>query len=332
MIQLMKNNLNEIWTKQYDLGGNHIERQQIQLNNGLICFVGTISISGSRLFQIQINKGIPFEDNYLKRFHGVEVRMISGGNDFKYISIILSDTELLDVFSMFIEDLVEALEQLTDENEVPNCVNRKISNWARLFAKLSGQLLSREVQRGLFGELTILFDILKFSPDHVKCITSWTGPEGSNQDFSNDSTALEVKTTKATAPSVNISNELQLDWTVLSNLYLAVIHVDEINYGSDTLEKLIVQIKEQINNQPNLLLLFDDKLDRAGIQIGEETNYNKISYVIRSKKFYRIKDGFPVLINSTINESAIHNVKYQIDVSSIEDFETDFETIKKDFI
>lgn len=328
----MKNNLNEIWIKQYDAGGKHIERQQIQLKNGLICFVGTISVSGSRLFQIQINKRIPFEDNYLKRFHGVEVRMISGSNDFKYISIILSDTELLDVFSMFIEDLVEALEDLTDEMDIPNCVNRKISNWARLFAKLSGQLLSREVLRGLYGELTVLLDILKFSHDHVKCIGSWTGPEGTNQDFSNGSTALEVKTTKATAPSVNISNELQLDWTVLSNLYLAVIHVDEINNGSDTLEKLIVQIKERISNQQNLLMLFDDKLDRAGIPLGEEANYNKIGYVIRSKKFYRVQDGFPVLINSTINEPAIHNVKYQIDVSSFVDFETDFETIKKDFI
>ena len=332
MIRQMKNNLNEIWTKQYDAGGIHIERQQIQLKNGLICFVGTISVSGSRLFQIQINKRIPFEDNYLKRFHGIEVRMISAGNEFKYISIILSDTELLDVFSMFIEDLVKALEDLTDEIDVPNCVNRKISNWARLFAKLSGQLLSREVQRGLYGELAVLFDILKFSHDHVKCIGSWTGPEGTNQDFSNGSTALEVKTTKATAPSVNISNELQLDWTTLSNLYLTVIHVDEINNGSDTLEKLIVQIKERISNQPNLLMLFDDKLDRAGIPLGEEANYNKIGYVIRSKKFYRIQDGFPVLINSTINEPAIHNVKYQIDVSFFEDFETDFETIKKDFI
>jgi hypothetical protein len=79
-------------------------------------------------------------------------------------------------------------------------------------------------------------------------------------------------------------------------------------------------------------MLFDDKLDRAGIPSGEEVNYNKIGYVIRSNKFYRIQDGFPVLINSTIEEPAIHNVKYQIDVSSFEDFETDFETIKKNFI
>jgi len=332
MIRQMKNNLNEIWKKQYDTGGNHIERQQIQLKNGLICFVGTISVSDSRLFQIRISKRIPFEDNYLKRFHGVEVRVILEDSEFKYISIILSDTELMDVFSMFIEDLVEALDNLTVEIDVPNCVSEKISNWAKLFAKLSGQLLSIEEQRGLYGELTVLFDILNISHDHVKCIGSWTGPEGTNQDFSNDSTALEVKTTKATAPSVNISNELQLDWTVLSNLFLAVIHVDEINNGSFSLEKLIIQIKELINNQPNLLTLFEGKLDRFGIPLGEEVNYNKIGYVIRSKKFYRIQNGFPVIINSTLNEPAIHNVKYQIDVSSFEDFETDFETIKKGFI
>lgn len=328
----MKNNLNEIWEKQFDSENKQIVRDLLQLKNGIICHVGTISASGSRLFQIQIKNSILFNEKYLKRFHGVEVRVIPKDDELKEISIILSDPDLIDIFSMFIEDLIIELERINSESEVPLCVNSKINNWARLFAKISGLLLSRESQRGLYGELLILFDILKFSPDHVKCIGSWTGPEGTNQDFSNDASALEIKTTKATAPSINISSELQLDWTILSNLFLGVVHVDEINNGKETLESVILAIKSRIKNNSNLLFLFEDKLEKVGIPVGEEINYNKIGYVIRSKKFYRIDEGFPVLINSNINQPEIHNVKYQLDVSSFDSFYTDFETIKKEFI
>jgi hypothetical protein len=65
--------------------------------------------------------------------------------------------------------------------------------------------------------------LLNRSNDFVKIISSWTGPDGSNQDFSNGLTAVEVKSSKATKPTVNIASELQLDWTVLDNLYLHVI-------------------------------------------------------------------------------------------------------------
>ncbi len=329
----MRIEFKKIWDNLSSDKNSIVERKTIITDHGLNIHLGSIGPTNSLMFQLELDKTIDIEKSYLKRFHGVEIRVIESSNiGKKDLTVILSDYDLIDVFVMFLEDLIQDIECLEEERNIPFVLNTKVNYWCRLFARISGEYLSKERQRGLYGELFILNDLLKLTSDHLNCISSWTGPEGSNQDFSNDSTALEVKTTKATTPSVNISNELQLDWTVLSNLYLAVIHVDEINNGSETLEKLIVQIKGRINNLPNLFMLFDDKLDRAGIPLGEETNYNKIGYVIRSKKFYRIQDGFPVLINSTINEPAIHNVKYQIDVSSIEDFETDFETIKKDFI
>ena len=150
---------------------------------------------------------------------------------------------------------------------------------------------------------------------------SWTGPSGSNQDFSNKLSAVEVKTSKATNPTVKIASELQLDWTVLESLFLYVIHLDEISNGIDTLCKLIEEIKQKISYQNELLRLFEEKLDLVGIRLGEETLYDDTGYIIRSKKGYEVKEGFPALINSTINNDAIHNVKYQIDLIACEPFE-----------
>lgn len=332
MIHQMKTNIKDIWKRQFELKNNQIVRETLHLKNDMICYIGTISASGSKLFQIQLIDSIKINDKFLKRFHGVEVRIISEKKGFNEITIILSDLDLTDIFSMFIEDLIAELENLENATDAPLCVNAKINNWARLFAKISGQILSLERQRGLFGELTVLFDLLKYSSDYVKCFCSWTGPEGTNQDFSNEASALEIKTTKATSPTVNISNELQLDWTVLSNLYLGVIHVDELNNGEETLEKVIGNIKNRIKNYTNLIMLFEDKLEKTGIPAGEEKIYNKIGFVIRSKMFYKVEQGFPVLINSVINNTSIHHVKYQLDVSSIDSFSTDFETIKNSFI
>ena len=180
---------------------------------------------------------------------------------------------------------------------------------------------SKERQRGLYGELTFLNTLLGRSSDFVKTIVSWTGPEGSNQDFSNELSAVEVKSSKATKPSLYIASELQLDWTKLDSLFLCVIHVDEISNGVDTLKKLIEEIKQKVSNHPNLLKLFEEKLDRVGIPEGEEKHYDDFGFIIRSKRAYKVEDGFPALTRDILNNYAIHNVKYQIDLTACESFE-----------
>lgn len=315
------NDLKSIWELQNESVGKSVVRDLIALNNGVICYAGFIQASLNKIFQIEIDKSVSIHKNYLKRFHGVEIRILDSKLEKKDITIILSDNDLLDVFILFLEDLIRSLKALTDENEIPLILNQKVEYWGKLFARIKGELLSKERQRGLFGELTFLNTLLKESSNHIESIMSWTGPSGSNQDFSNKLSAVEVKTSKATNPTVKIASELQLDWTVLESLFLYVIHLDEISNGIDTLCKLIEEIKQKISYQNELLRLFEEKLDLVGIRFGEETLYDDTGYIIRSKKGYEVKEGFPALINSTINNDAIHNVKYQIDLIACEPFE-----------
>lgn len=323
----MKTNLNEIWARQERNSSSLTTREQISIDGSIVCFAGRIGVSNAKMLQIEIDKKVPIHKNYLKRFHGVEIRVLKSPRDKMDITIILSDNDLLDVFILFIEDLINGLEAIDNQNDVPLIVNQKVSYWGKLFARINSELLTKERQRGLYGELLFLNTLFKRSANHTKCILSWTGPEGSNQDFSNELAAIEVKTSKATKPSVNIANELQLDWTVLDSLFLYVVHLDEISNGTDTLCKLIEEIKGQISHQNELLRSFEEKLDLIGIPLGGETHYDDIGYIIRSEKAYKVLEGFPVLTNTTINNSAIHNVKYQIDLIACGPFETEPETV-----
>ena len=324
----MKTNFKDIWSSQESETDTLTTREQVSINGSFDCFIGRIGVSNAKMFQIEIDKTILIHKNYLKRFHGVEIRVLElDNNNNKNITIILSDNDLLDVFILFIRDLINGLENIVNENDIPLILNQKVSYWGKLFAKIKGELLSKERQRGLFGELTFLNTLLKKSSNQIESIMSWTGPSGSNQDFSNKLLAVEVKTTKATNPTVKIASELQLDWTVLDSLFLYVIHLDEISNGIDTLCKLIEEIKEKISYQNELLRLFEEKLELVGIPLGEETHYDETGYIIRSEKAYEVKEGFPALINSIINNDAIHNVKYRIDLIACEPFEFENESL-----
>ena len=321
------NNIKDICINQEVNSGSITLREHFAVNEGFDCFVGRIGASNAKMFQIELDKSTSIHKNYLKRFHGVEIRVLDSKKGKKNITIILSDNDLMDVFLLFLEDLIRSLETINDENNIPLILNEKVGYWGKLFAKIKGELLSKERQRGLYGELTFLNTLLNRSSDFVKTISSWTGPEGSNQDFSNGLSAVEVKSSKATKPTVKIASELQLDWTILDNLYLHVIHLDELINGPDSLKKLIEVIKQKVEKHPNLLRLFEEKLDLVGISFGEEKHYNEVGFIIRSQRAYEVQNGFPVLINDTINNDAIHNVKYQIDLTALEPFETELETV-----
>lgn len=175
-------------------------------------------------------------------------------------------------------------------------------------------------------------ELIARSSQPMECLLSWTGPLGANQDFSNHESAIEVKTSKATSPSINVSNELQLDSSVVDSLWLCVIHVDDINNGPNTLSRLIAEIKGQLEKDSRMLGLFDEKLEKIGIPVGGGENYAGTGFVIRSKNMYSVRGAFPAITNMTLNNPAIHNVSYQIEIAALEPFRIDVEDNLNHFI
>ena len=120
----MKTNFKDIWTRQERDSGSLTRREPVSINCPIDCFIGSIGASNAKMFQIEINKEVLIHKNYLKRFHGVEIRVLEFNRDKKDITIILSDNDLLDVFILFLQDLISGLEISTNENEIPLIVNQ----------------------------------------------------------------------------------------------------------------------------------------------------------------------------------------------------------------
>ena len=148
----MTNDIKFIWDNLELDSGSHTTRKPISVA-GLNCFVGRIGAYNAKMFQIEIDKSISVPKNYLKRFYGVEIRVIDNTIKKKDVTIILSDNDLFDVFILFIKDLMNSLELISDDNDVILILNKRVDYWGKLFAQIKGKILSKEKQRGLYGEL-----------------------------------------------------------------------------------------------------------------------------------------------------------------------------------
>lgn len=324
--------LTQIWTDQESTSGKNVVKKQIDSIPALNCYIGLIGGTGARMFQLEMNITKSVHENFLRKFRGVEIQAIPLSNFKTEYTIILLDKELTEIFTMFIDDIIEKLSQVTESQQALTIINQRVNHWKMLFSRASGELLSFEKQRGLFGELYFLRLLLQNSSNYYEIIQSWRGAESSNQDFAKEKIAVEIKTTKANNLSVYISNEQQLDYTAWENLFLGLFSVTETTGRLNSLTGIIDEIKGLFNHDLELVREFETRLENAGVSREMIENYNDISYSVNNMKFFHIQDGFPVILRGNLQNDSIYNVKYQIDLSSCSSFEIPEEAVFKFFI
>lgn len=320
--------IKEIWNslKGSDCHSVGMRSQVLEYEGKVNCILGFIPITGIKVFQLEIEKDIKIERNWLKKFRGSEIQILPSKNA-NLFSILLLDSSLDDIFILFIEDIINSLKETSDSIEAIKLITSKVGYWKKLFARATGELLSAEKQRGLFGELFFLSLLLQNSSNHQEALHSWRGAESANQDFARNGNSVEIKTSKANNPSVHISNEQQLDFTAWDHLFLGLISVDETTGNQNSLASIIEEIKDLINHDPRLTEEFEIKLEHAGVSGDMIESYNEISYSINNVRFFKIQDGFPVILRGNIISDAIYNVKYQIDIASCGSFESQEEDV-----
>lgn len=313
--------LKQIWLNQESSSGKSVVKKRIESITSLNCFIGLIGATGARMFQMDLHPSVQVHSNFLRKFRGVEIQAIPFSPSHTEYTIILLEKELTEIFTMFIDDIVEKLTLIEESQQALTVINQRVNYWRKLFARVTGELLSAGEQRGLFGELYFLRIILKKSAKHKEVMHSWRGSESANQDFARNGNAVEIKTTKANNPSIHISNEMQLDFTVWDRLFLGVISVTETTGNQNSLTGIIKKIRELIDHDSDLIQEFETKLEHAGIGREMIDSYNGISYSAISSKYYLVQDEFPVILKGNLISEAIYEVKYQIDISSCSSFE-----------
>ncbi len=72
-----------MWTNQNLDPRSLTTREKIIIDGVGVCYVGRIGVSNAKMFQIEITKNVPIHQNYLKRFHGVEIRVLDNTDNKK---------------------------------------------------------------------------------------------------------------------------------------------------------------------------------------------------------------------------------------------------------
>jgi hypothetical protein len=252
--------------------------------------------------------------------------------EFFYLSILLLNPDHQEVFSVFCEDLVMEINNLTNEKKIVQQLLNQLEKWISLFDKASFSGLSPEEQRGLYGELFFMRRWINASGNLLRCVKSWTGPEKQIRDFQLNDWGLEVKTTHGkNHQKVHISSERQLDTTNLKNLFLFHLSLEEQQRNGETLNQIVNYITETLQGDISALRDFRTKLILAGYYHHHTAKYDDLGYQIRNQSYYQIRDTFPRIEESEVRRG-VGDVKYSIILSECTNYITDelsvFEIIK----
>ena len=228
----------------------------------------------------------------------------------------LSNTEYIDVFFIFIQDLANSIKN-QKKGEVLEGIFIKTEIWSELLGSFIKQTSDSKIQ-GLFGELKFIENFSKHF-GLKKMINSWQGNKALH-DFEIDSNSFEVKT--STTEIITISNDRQLKISK-SNLYLYYLKLKKItgNSKAENASNLVKKIEENIDG--SILADFRTKLGEIGYNSDE---FERLGFEIIDERLYTVNNKFPKI---TINElnSSITEVRYKINLSELGEFKTNLEKI-----
>ncbi|MFN9998700.1 MAG: PD-(D/E)XK motif protein, partial [bacterium] len=139
-------NIKSIWDN-HKPTGDIIIKSRIDEIPHLNCFAATNHITKQHLYIMAVanNVTIPELKNY--RFKGVEIyTLLSDIENTIELYIYLLDNDLEDIFSLFIQNILEEIEKSVTESEAIKTTLNVVSKWKKLFDKINIDGLSLEHQ------------------------------------------------------------------------------------------------------------------------------------------------------------------------------------------
>lgn len=257
----------------------------------------------------------------------VDAKLLHDTNAIKIQNVTLDNHKALafsytqspynNIFSRLCFDMLESSRNEQGDGMYLKLVQRYIA-WYNMFTGKKSDVLTKEQQKGLCGELLYLEQKIA-ERNAIEALVAWQGPHGADQDFVFADSWAEIKSVKLSATSITISSleQLQLE----SPGTLVVYKLEDTNAEDQeqfSLHMLVERITRTISNSVDAVLLFNEKLYFAGYD-PEEESYQQTFFKIREKFVYSVIDDFPRLtqINTPV---AIVGAKYQIDLAAINEY------------
>jgi hypothetical protein len=316
-------NIKSIWETQKPTG-EIIIKTRIEDIPHLNCYAATNHITGQHLYIMSVSKNIEIPELKNYRFKGVEIFPVET-DDSCELNIYLLDNDLKDIFSLFIQNILEDIAESVTENEAMTKTLNVISKWKKLFDKINFNGLSIEQQKGLIGELLFINHLLDQRKSSRTILNAWTGPDFEDKDFLFRGTGIEIKLTSSKYPKIKITNEGQLDAQNLTELFLILYTAEDVKDNGFTLNSLISQTQEKLSTNIDELKFFNERLMLLGYFEEDKEHYNKM-YSLKKSHSYSVSAEFPKIIKSQL-PIGVYNTSYFIELSAVENFTVEMEEI-----
>lgn len=247
---------------------------------------------------------------------------VAGENDKQHsvLRLRLEDNRFSSMFSSLCDNIVNSVEQATDELMAVRMFADRLARWQQFLERVGSDILSDEAQTGLFAELWFLRYLLE-NRQVSSPVLAWSGPDGAAQDFQINGLAVEVKATGQTSPQViRVSNERQLDES--GTTMLVMLHSSwDVRHGSThTLPDIIENIRLLVADSPEQRESFDLKLIGAGYADDQQEHYVQTAYTLLKESVFLVREGFPRL-KSELLPPGVTDVKYSVSLSACRPFE-----------
>jgi hypothetical protein len=330
-LKIMKTKIEDIWKnfEEEDLSKSGIILKRYSAEIIPDCFISMRMPEKVKSIAFRISKqDIDISD--LKDLNEIKTEIIPDESyKGKYLILIsLLDDSLSSIFAVLSEDLYNSVFLLESEHDFIQSLQNRFIKWKELFLIVRSSGLSAEKQMGLFGEIFFLKKLIVQTNQTKDCLNAWIGPENGIRDFEKDNCAIEVKTTKThNQQKVHISNERQLDTTLLDDLFLFHLSVEQRNSEEFSLNTLVDEVFTIIGDDKGCQNLFRLKLTIVGYFEHHRPLYQNISFLIREEEFFCVKGDFPRIEEKDLMKG-VGDVKYSIVFSSeTEKYKTNLDQI-----
>jgi hypothetical protein len=232
------------------------------------------------------------------------------------------DLECLDSSSYLIFDIIggEIANDLAGDNVTPiEIIQKVLTKWRRFWGQIPQQYLSKNEQIGLLGELYFLskWMIPKYGVDIIR---SWRGPWGGRNDFELPKVSIEIKTTTNIRGRIfEIHGITQMENPNNGSLLLFCLRLREESNAITSIPLLIAEIHSLLQENDELLNLFENGLSKVGFSELFVDEYSKLKFRIIEEVLFRVGEDFPKLINANfINgiPAGIEKIDYEINLNN----------------
>ncbi len=212
----------------------------------------------------------------------------------------------------------DMIEYSSKEENALNALIHRYITWQKLLQYENKSVMSFQKQKGLLGELIYLSKMIDDIGDEA-AVDSWTGPDGSDQDYLFPSDWAEIKSVSLASETVHISSLQQLQQEREGQLIVYILESTTAGDDRVCLVDVVNEIKIKLMNNARILDRFDLKLYKYGYRKSHENEYRDNQFRFIEKREYVVNDIFPKLVGENVC-SEIVSCKYELSLAAIEKY------------